>query len=33
MGINTDGTPIKNFKPNKRITRGEFATVLSRVLY
>ena len=33
MGINTDGTPIKNFKPNKRITRAEFATVLSRVLY
>ena len=33
MGINTDGTPIKNFKPNKKITRAEFSTVLSRALY
>ena len=33
MGINADGTPIKNFNPNKKVSRAEFATVLSRVLF
>jgi hypothetical protein len=33
MGINADGTPIKEFNPNGLVTRGEFASVLSRVLF
>ena len=33
MGINADWTPIEDFNPNKTVTRAEFATVLSRVLY
>ncbi len=33
MGIHADGTALKNFEPHKVVTRAEFATVLSRVLY
>ena len=33
MGIDAKGTPIANFNPNAQVTRAEFATVLSRVLY
>ena len=33
MWINADGTPIKNFNPNGKVSRAEFATVLSRVLF
>jgi hypothetical protein len=33
MWINADGTPMENFNPNKPVSRWEFATVLSRVLY
>ena len=33
MWINADWTPIEDFNPNKTVTRAEFATVLSRVLY
>lgn len=33
MGINADWTPIEDFNPDKTVTRAEFATVLSRVLY
>ena len=33
MWINADGTPMENFNPNKPISRWEFATVLSRVLF
>ena len=33
MWINADWTPIEDFNPNKNVTRAEFATVLSRVLY
>ena len=33
MGIHADGTPIKKFKPYELVTRAEFATVLSRVLF
>lgn len=33
MGIDAKGNPIVNFNPNAEVTRAEFATVLSRVLY
>ena len=33
MGIDAKGNPITNFNPNVQVTRAEFATVLSRVLY
>ena len=33
MWINADWTPIKNFNPNGKVSRAEFATVLSRVLF
>ena len=33
MGINANGTPIRYFNPEWKVTRAEFATVLSRVLY
>jgi hypothetical protein len=33
MGINADGTPLKEFGPKSLVTRAEFASVLSRVLY
>ena len=33
MGINADWSPIEDFNPNKPISRWEFATVLSRILY
>jgi hypothetical protein len=32
MGINPDGTPLDNFRPNDFVTRAEFGTVLSRLL-
>ena len=33
MWINADGTPLKEFNPNGKVTRAEYATVFSRVLY
>ncbi|MDR2190089.1 MAG: S-layer homology domain-containing protein [Candidatus Peribacteria bacterium] len=33
MGIHTDGTPLKSFLPNQPVSRAEFGTVFSRVLY
>lgn len=33
MGIRHDGSPLANFEPHKKVTRAEFATVLSRILY
>ena len=33
MWINADGTPLKYFNPNGNVTRAEYATVFSRVLY
>ena len=33
MGINADGTPLKEFNPNGKVTRAEYATVFSRVLF
>lgn len=33
MWINADWSPIESFDPDKNITRAEFATVLSRVLF
>ena len=33
MWINADGTPLENFNPNGQVTRAEYATVFSRVLY
>ena len=33
MGINADGTPIEAFEPHKLVSRAEFATVLSRVIW
>lgn len=33
MGIHHDGTALSHFEPNKFVTRAEFATVFSRVLY
>lgn len=33
MGINADWTPIEDFNPNKNVTRSEFATVLSRIMF
>jgi len=32
MGIRADGTPDNYFYPNRVVTRGEFGTVLSRVI-
>ena len=33
MGIHHDGTALAHFEPHKLVTRAEFATVFSRVLY
>ncbi len=33
MGINADGSALENFNPNGLVTRAEYATVFSRVLY
>ena len=33
MGIHADGKPLNNFNPNGKVSRAEFATVLSRVLF
>ena len=33
MWINADGTPLKNFNPRGKVTRAEYATVFSRVLF
>ena len=33
MGIDTDGTPLSDFMPNQTVSRAEFGTVLSRMLY
>ena len=33
MWIDADWSPIKNFNPSGKVTRAQFATVLSRVLY
>ena len=33
MWVNADGTPLKNFNPKGKVTRAEYATVFSRVLY
>ena len=33
MWINADWSPMENFSPNKPVSRWEFATVLSRVLF
>ena len=33
MWINADWTPIEDFNPNKTVTRSEFATVLSRIIF
>jgi hypothetical protein len=33
MGIHSDWTPLSDFMPNKKVTRAEFGTVLSRLLY
>lgn len=34
MGLDSDGkTPLKNFYPNRTVTRAEMVTVLSRVLF
>ena len=33
MGINANGTPLRYFNPLGQVSRAEFSTVLSRVLY
>ncbi len=33
MGRKADGSPLKNFDPYGQVTRAQFATVLSRLLY
>ena len=33
MGINADGTALEYFNPNSYVTRADYATVFSRVLY
>ena len=33
MGVNSDGTPNTTFDPNGIVTRAQFGTALSRVLY
>ena len=33
MWISSDGTPLKNFNPGGQVTRAEYATVFSRVLF
>jgi len=33
MGIQADGKPLNKFNPRGKVSRAEFATVLSRVLY
>jgi len=33
MWINADGTPLKKFNPKGQVTRAEYATVFSRVLF
>ena len=33
MWVNADGTPLQYFNPNGKVTRAEYATVFSRVLY
>jgi hypothetical protein len=33
MGIHTDWSPLSAFSPNELITRAQFGTILSRILY
>ncbi len=33
MGLNADGTPATKFDPNEEVTRAQFGTTLSRLLY
>ena len=33
MGLESDGTPGKVFNPNTTVTRAQFGTMLSRLLY
>jgi hypothetical protein len=33
MGLNADGTPNTVFNPNGAVTRAQFGTMLSRLLY
>jgi hypothetical protein len=33
MGIQADGKPLPDFNPRGKVSRAEFATVLSRVLF
>jgi hypothetical protein len=33
MGIQADGKPLNKFNPRGKVSRAEFATVLSRVLF
>lgn len=33
MGIDAEGNALENFNPHQNVTRAEFATVFSRVLY
>ena len=33
MGVKKDGTALEKFHPYRSVTRAEFATVFSRVLY
>jgi hypothetical protein len=33
MGINPDGTALKDFRPNDKVIRAEFATAFSRMLW
>jgi hypothetical protein len=33
MGINADGSALESFNPNGLVSRAEFATVFSRVLF
>ena len=33
MGINANGTQLRYFNPEGQVSRAEFATVFSRVLY
>jgi hypothetical protein len=33
MGIHTDGTALSDFMPRKTVSRAEFGTVLSRILW
>lgn len=33
MGIDANGNALQKFNPHRYVTRAEFATVLSRILY